>query len=92
MEMNVLVILMVAFALFAILMFILFYVYAKKYYNEKHMVEDYNDDAIDEVDVLGKNTNNVDEKNELKEIKEDDSNVKSIDESVEEEFVPRKKK
>lgn len=41
MEKDILVILMIAFGLFAILMFILFYVYAKKYYNDKHMDEDY---------------------------------------------------
>ena len=43
MKMDILAILMVAFALFAILMFILFFVYAKKYHNEKKISEDYND-------------------------------------------------
>ena len=44
MEKDILVILMMAFGLFAILMFILFYIYAKKYYNEKHLTEDYQED------------------------------------------------
>ena len=52
MEIDVLAILMVAFGLFAILMFILFYAYAKKYYNEKHLTEDYEDDEIDLVDII----------------------------------------
>lgn len=38
---DVLVILMVAFGLFAIVMFILFFIYLKKYYNSKHIDEDY---------------------------------------------------
>ncbi len=41
MKMDILAILMVAFCLFAIAMFILFYVYAKKYRNEKNISEDY---------------------------------------------------
>ncbi len=44
MKMDILAILMVAFALFAILMFILFYIYAKKYHNEKRISESYEDD------------------------------------------------
>ena len=39
---DVLVILMMAFGLFAILMFILFYIYAKRYFNEKKLTDDYN--------------------------------------------------
>ena len=41
MEMDILAILMVAFCLFAIGMFVLFYIYAKKYHNEKNINEDY---------------------------------------------------
>lgn len=41
MKMDILAILMVAFCLFAIGMFILFYIYAKKYHNEKNLSEDY---------------------------------------------------
>ncbi len=41
MEKDILVILMVAFGLFAIVMFILFFVYLKKYYNDKHISDDY---------------------------------------------------
>ena len=36
-----------ACGLFAILMFILFYVYAKKYYNEKHTIEEEVDNTVD---------------------------------------------
>lgn len=38
---DLLVILMVAFGLFAVFMFIMFFVYLKKYYNSKHTEEDY---------------------------------------------------
>lgn len=38
---DILVILMVAFGLFTIVMFILFYVYLRKHYNSKHLEEDY---------------------------------------------------
>lgn len=51
--MDILVILMMAFGLFAILMFILFYIYAKKYYNEKHIIDEEMDNTvnIDAVDI-----------------------------------------
>ena len=52
MKMDILAILMVAFALFAILMFILFYIYAKKYRNEKRISESYEEDDIDNDDTL----------------------------------------
>ena len=52
MKMDVLAILMVAFALFAILMFILFYIFAKRYHNEKSISDDYKDlDNDDDVVV-----------------------------------------
>lgn len=38
---DILVILMIAFGLFSIIMFILFFVYLKKYYNSKHLEDDY---------------------------------------------------
>ena len=41
---DILVILMVAFGLFAISMFILFYVYLRKHYNSKHINDDYKKD------------------------------------------------
>ena len=44
---DILVILMIAFGLFAIVMFILFFVYLKKYYNSRHIREDY-EKEIDE--------------------------------------------
>lgn len=59
MSKDILVILMMAFGLFAILMFILFYVYAKKYYNNKHLIDDIEDnddneteEEIELVDIL----------------------------------------
>ncbi len=54
MEKDILVILMMAFGLFAILMFILFYIYAKKYYNAKHLTENYqdDDDECELIDIL----------------------------------------
>ncbi len=52
MEMDVLAVLMVAFGLFAILMFILFYIYVKKYSNEKHLSEDYEDSSLDDFDLV----------------------------------------
>ncbi len=66
MKMDILAILMVAFCLFAILMFILFYIYAKKYYNEKKISDDYklesdevNDDIpkieLIDISINGKN-------------------------------------
>lgn len=54
MEKDILVILMMAFGLFAILMFILFYIYAKKYYNTKHLTDNYLDDneECDLIDIM----------------------------------------
>ena len=54
MEKDILVILMMAFGLFAILMFILFYIYAKKYYNAKHLTDNYQDDneECELIDIL----------------------------------------
>lgn len=51
---DVLVILMMAFGLFAILMFILFYIYAKRYFNEKKLTDDYNldDEEREYIDIL----------------------------------------
>lgn len=45
---DILVILMMAFGLFAIAMFILFYVYLKKNYNKRHLNDDYMKDVDDE--------------------------------------------
>ena len=49
MEKDVLVILMVAFGLFAIIMFILFFVYLKRYYNNRKIDEDYKRDVDDKI-------------------------------------------
>ena len=45
---DILVILMMAFGLFAIAMFILFYVYLKAHYNNKHNSDDYTKDIEQE--------------------------------------------
>lgn len=74
--MDTLVILMMAFGLFAIIMFILFYVYAKKYYNEKHLTDEYKEDDVIE---------------ELK-VNDEEINVGISEISDDMEFVPIKKK
>ena len=51
---DILVIIMVAFGLFAILMFILLYVYMKKNYNIRHMNYDYEKD-IDKEEIDDEN-------------------------------------
>ena len=61
---DILVILMMAFGLFAILMFILFYVYLKKRYNKKHLSDDYTKDVNydkEEKDNDNKKKNNYEE-------------------------------
>ena len=50
MEKEVLVILMVAFGIFAIAMFILFFIYLKKYYNERHLEEDYQKELDEKIE------------------------------------------
>lgn len=49
MEKDILVILMVAFGLFAIAMFIMFFIYLKKYYNTKHLEDDYKKDVDEKI-------------------------------------------
>lgn len=64
MEMDILAILMVAFCLFAIGMFILFYIYARKYHNEKNMSDDYkvidDENPKDEIELIDISINNKD--------------------------------
>ncbi len=81
MEKDVLVILMVAFGLFAIIMFILFFIYLKKYYNNRHLNDDYRKEIDDEDDLVEPV---VPPQVEVKEVKQD------INEDME--FVPIKKK
>ena len=50
MEKDVLVILMIAFGIFAVVMFVLFYAYLKKYYNSRHIRDDYKKDLDEEVE------------------------------------------
>lgn len=45
---DILVILTVAFGLFAISMFVLFYIYLKKNYNKRHLSDDYTKDDNDD--------------------------------------------
>ena len=60
MEKDILVILMIAFGLFAVIMFVLFYAYLKKYYNNRRISDDFekeidnrvDDDEYDE-DIIG---------------------------------------
>ncbi len=47
---DILVILMIAFGLFAIIMFVLFFVYLKKYYNSRHINDDYQKDLDDHIE------------------------------------------
>ncbi len=88
---DILIMLMVAFGLFAIVMFILFYVYLRKYYNKRHMEEDYEkvgDDDNEPIDIsssIEKDTsNNVTE--------ETPPVVENYDDSSDGEFMPIKKK
>ena len=59
---DILVILLMAFGLFAISMFILFYVYLKRSYNKRHLNDDYTKESINyEKDEILDNKNNDDE-------------------------------
>jgi flagellar basal body-associated protein FliL len=78
MEKEILVILMAAFGIFAIVMFVLFFVYLKKYYNDKHLEDDYQKEIdqkpIDEDDIV------------VKEVEVPKKDVEDM------EFIPIKKK
>ena len=50
MEKDILVILMIAFGLFAIIMFVLFFAYLKKYYNKRHLNDDYQIDLDEKIE------------------------------------------
>ncbi len=104
MENNVLVVLMVAFGLMAIVMFVVFYIYLKKYYNSKHLSDDYQKELDNE--HLEEEYYKEEEKEEpqLQKVsfEEEHSNIEPIplthESSVEEQndmemdFVPIKKK
>ena len=60
---DVLVILMVAFGLLAIVMFVLFFVYLRRYYNSKHINDDYKKDLDNNKDFLDGNELNNNYKN-----------------------------
>ena len=47
---DILVIIMVAFGLLANVMFVLFFVYLKKYYGSKHIEEDYKKELDEKID------------------------------------------
>ena len=98
MEKDVLVILMIAFGIFAIVMFILFYVYLKKYYNSKHIEDDYASDLskneIEEDMVSPSQEDDLSvDKSEEAPIRED-NNVSSVEyeDEIDEGFIPIKKK
>lgn len=99
MEKEILVILMAAFGLFAIVMFVLFFIYLKKYYNNKHLDDDYQKDldkeileedntpVMDIIIPLDKKpepiVNEVIQEPQVSEVKEEEQEI---------EFVPIKKK
>lgn len=89
MEMDILVILIMAFGLFAILMFILFYIYAKKHYNDKHMSSDleFIDDIDDDKDL-------PQEKEEVIEVIDEPKNTTMGENTfdLDTDFIPKKKK
>ena len=88
---DILVILMVAFGLFAIIMFVLFYAYLKKYYNNKHISEDYKKD-IDDTPIEEEEIE-IPKEEEIKEersFSKEMNSMKIIEE--ENDFVPVKKK
>ena len=88
---DILVILMVAFGLFAIIMFVLFYAYLKKYYNNKHISEDYKKDIDDT--LIEEEEIEIPKEEEIKEERSFSNEMNSM-KIIEEEndFVPVKKK
>ena len=88
MEKDVLVILMIAFGLFAVIMFVLFYAYLKKYYNNKHIDYNYENDIADD------DGEDIIEREEIQEEVNNNSpstNEYSVEESSFEESIPIKK-
>ncbi len=88
MEKDVLVILMIAFGLFAVIMFVLFYAYLKKYYNNKHIDYNYENDIADD------DGEDIIEKEEIEEEVNNNppsTNEYSVEESSFEESIPIKK-
>lgn len=91
---DILLILMVAFGLFAIVMFVLFYVYLKKYYNKKHLEDDYEkvgEEDIESEDVNFENDSNI----PFEPIQEENNNYTSnlnVNDNSDGEFIPIKKK
>ena len=88
---DILVILMVAFGLFAVIMFVLFYAYLKKYYNNRHISDDYKKD-IDDTPIEEEEIE-IPKEDEIKEehsFSKEMSRMKIIEE--ENDFVPIKKK
>ncbi len=93
MNMDILAILMVAFGLFAVLMFVLFCIYVKKYNNEKHLTEDFDDDDEDTItNVKEKQQENF--VNELKEEIEEkiEEKIENNDYDYSDDYIPKKKK
>ena len=107
MEKDILVILMVSFGLFAIVMFVLFFIYLKKYYNTKHLEDDYkkeidrndldDDDIIDFPTVYQKEESNIPKLEDEVIMPNLNENLETEEPKIEEdlsdmEFVPIKKK
>ena len=95
MEKDILVILMIAFGLFAVIMFVLFYAYLRKYYNNKHTDYDYeNDIANNEEDDDGEDIIETNYSNNQDEVDYNQSNVdeyNDVEESSFEESIPIRK-
>ena len=89
---DILVILMIAFGLFAVIMFVLFFVYLKRYYNSKHVEDDYKkeiDMDDDHDDTLAEEELVMEEK--VEEVKEEPKPVITFQEandSIQEVNVP----
>lgn len=93
MEKDVLIILMIAFGLFAVIMFVLFYVYLKKYYNSRRISDDFEkeiDNRVDEddEDIIGNSGTFEDELNNNENYS---STMNEYNVDNDDEFVPMKK-
>lgn len=94
MEKDVLIILMIAFGLFAVIMFVLFYVYLKKYYNSRRISDDFEKeidnrvDDDDDEDIIGNSGTFEDELNNNENYP---STMNEYNVDNDDEFVPMKK-
>ena len=91
MEKDILVILMIAFGLFAVIMFVLFYAYLRKYYNNKHIDDNYENDIEYNEDDDGEDIIEREEIPEEVSYNTPKTNEYNIDESSFEESIPIRK-